>query len=431
MHPYFIEFEMKIRFEQIIGLLLLVFFSGALNAQNNTNSPYTRYGYGALADPISSNSRAMGGMGIGLRDRYHVNISNPASYTAMDSLTFLFDGGVTLQNTNFSDGTYKLNAKNTSVNYFAMQFRLGKHTAMSIGMNPYSNVGYSLSQVYDDPTVADNYSSLTFSGDGGLHQLYAGLGINFVKNLSIGANFSYIWGDITHQAVQAFPRNTSALAITNTENVDVRSFKYDFGLQYVHRINSKNSVVIGAVFAPKQKLSNDATETTALGVSGAVTESVNVNDTIVTCEIPTTIGLGATYVYDERFIAGFDVLLQQWSKVNFMNGKDLFCDRVKVSVGAEYLPALYGSGFFNHVKYRVGAFYSLPYYKLEGSRAAKEYGVSLGVGMPVARSNSIINVSGQFIRLQGQGASRLSENTFQLTVGLTFNETWFFKRKIN
>ena len=57
--------------------------------------------------------------------------------------------------------------------------------------------------------------------------------------------------------------------------------------------------------------------------------------------------------------------------------------------------------------------------------------MSVGVGMPVARSNSIINVSGQFIRLQGQGASSLSENVFQVTVGLTFNETWFFKRKVN
>jgi len=422
---------MKLRFRQILLLLLLVIFSDALSAQNNTNSPYTRYGYGALSDPISSNSRAMGGIGIGLRDKYHVNISNPASYTAMDSLTFLFDGGVTLQNTNFSDGTYKLNAKNTSVNYFAMQFRLGKKMAMSIGMNPYSNVGYNLSQVYEDTAQPDNYSSLTFAGSGGLHQLYAGLGINFIKNLSFGANFSYIWGDITHQAVQAFPGNTSALAVTNLDNVDVRSFKYDFGIQYVHRINSKNSLVFGAVFTPKQKLSNDAYQLTALGVSGSSTEVATTTDTIATCEIPTTIGVGMTYVYDQRLTVGVDVLLQQWSKAKFMNGKDLFCDRTKISVGAEYLPALYGNGFFNHVKYRAGAYYSLPYYKLEGKRATKEYGVSLGVGMPVARSNSLISISGQFIHVQGQASTRLSENILQVTVGVTFNDTWFFKRKIN
>ena len=52
-------------------------------------------------------------------------------------------------------------------------------------------------------------------------------------------------------------------------------------------------------------------------------------------------------------------------------------------------------------------------------------------GLPVPRSNCIINVSGQYAHLQGIGASRLDENILQVTVGLTFNETWFFKRRIN
>lgn len=58
-------------------------------AQNNTNSPYTRYGYGHLADQGSSNSKAMGGVAYGLRDGTQVNFANPASYTAVDSLTFI------------------------------------------------------------------------------------------------------------------------------------------------------------------------------------------------------------------------------------------------------------------------------------------------------------------------------------------------------
>ena len=71
-------------------------------AQNNTNSPYTRYGYGQLSEQGSSNSRAMGGIAYGLRDKYQTNFANPASYTAVDSLTFIFDGAVSLQNTNLS-----------------------------------------------------------------------------------------------------------------------------------------------------------------------------------------------------------------------------------------------------------------------------------------------------------------------------------------
>ena len=79
------------RFRQTLLVLLLTILSGAMVAQNNTNSPYTRYGYGQLADQGSGNSKAMGGIAYGLRDRYQTNFANPASYTAVDSLTFMFE----------------------------------------------------------------------------------------------------------------------------------------------------------------------------------------------------------------------------------------------------------------------------------------------------------------------------------------------------
>ena len=121
-------------YRQTLLVLLLTILSTATFAQNNTNSPYTRYGYGKLADQGSGNTQAMGGIAYGLRDKSQTNVVNPASYTAIDSLTFIFDGGITMQNTNFSDGTFKTNAKNSSFDYITMQFRLGKWCAMSLGL---------------------------------------------------------------------------------------------------------------------------------------------------------------------------------------------------------------------------------------------------------------------------------------------------------
>ena len=51
------------------------------------------------------------GIAFGLRDGAQINPLNPASYTAIDSLTFLFEGGVSLQNMNISGSGVKLNAK--------------------------------------------------------------------------------------------------------------------------------------------------------------------------------------------------------------------------------------------------------------------------------------------------------------------------------
>ena len=76
----------------LVAALLATTGVGMAVAQNNTNSPYTRYGYGQLAEIGSANSRAMGGTAYALRDPLHVNSANPASYSAVDSLTFIFDG---------------------------------------------------------------------------------------------------------------------------------------------------------------------------------------------------------------------------------------------------------------------------------------------------------------------------------------------------
>ena len=79
-------------------------------AQNNTNSPYTRYGYGQLEDDCFSRSQAMGGTSIGMRTKNSINTNNPASYSSIDSTSFIFEMGVSGLLSNFRSG----NTQNTS-----------------------------------------------------------------------------------------------------------------------------------------------------------------------------------------------------------------------------------------------------------------------------------------------------------------------------
>lgn len=142
---------------------------------------------------------------------------------------------------------------------------------------------------------------------------------------------------------------------------------------------------MGVVFSPGHDLSNDAYEVTQTGNSNTGATSVT-RDTVVTCGIPTTFGAGVTYVYDNRLTVGADVMFQNWSKVSYMNNDEAFCDRGRISVGAEYLPNPMGRSYLSHVKYRLGAYYSKPYYKIDGVRAADEYGVTAGFGLPIWQS---------------------------------------------
>ena len=75
----------------------------------------------------------------------------------------------------------------------------------------------------------------------------------------------------------------------------------------------------------------------------------------------------------------------------------------KISVGAEYIPNLIGRSYFAHIKYRLGAYYTTPYYKIDGKKASREYGVTAGFGLPVPRSRSILSISGQFVRVKRIG----------------------------
>ena len=72
-----------LRINKLLITGVLAFISVAVMAQNNTNSPYTRYGYGDLGDRSFGAGRAMGGVGIGLRSPLQINPLNPASYSSM------------------------------------------------------------------------------------------------------------------------------------------------------------------------------------------------------------------------------------------------------------------------------------------------------------------------------------------------------------
>lgn len=419
-----------IRYRQTLLVCLLILLPGVLMAQNNTNSPYTRYGYGQMADLGSGNSKAMGGIAYGLRDNYQVNSANPASYTSVDSLTFIFDGGISLQNTNFSNGTLKQNAKNSSFDYITMQFRLARWMGMSVGLLPYSNVGYNVSKYRPDPVLEENSTTMQYTGEGGLHQLYLGAGFKLLKSLSVGANISYLWGDLTHVKTVDYPWNSSVFPIINTSSIAVKSYKLDIGAQYSQQLAKKHLLTIGAVFTPGHGLNNEAYEQEQLGDS-ETGSTVNTRDLPAKMELPMTIGAGLAYIYDKRLTVGADFMWQQWSSVDYMNQQDAFCDRTRISVGAEYLPTLMGRNYFSHVKYRLGGYYSQPYYKIDGGRAAREYGLTAGFGLPIPRTRSMVSVSAQYVKTKGLQASALDENTLRICIGVTFNERWFFKRKVD
>ena len=206
----------------------------------------------------------------------------------------------------------------------------------------------------------------------------------------------------------------------------------DLGLQYSLALHEKQTLNIGAAYSYVHDINSTGYRIYEKSTNNSVaTQSV---DTIQNAfAIPHTLGLGATYVYDKRLTIGLDYTLQKWSDVKFFNENNQFTNRNKISIGAEYLPNPIGRNYLERIRYRVGAYYSSPYTKIDNKDGNKEYGISFGLGIPLHfyNSRSILNISGQYVKVSPSIKGMLEENYLRINIGLTFNERWFMKWKVD
>ena len=79
--------------------------------------------------------------------------------------------------------------------------------------------------------------------------------------------------------------------------------------------------------------------------------------------------------------------------------------------------------------YRLGACYTDDYLLINGN-SVKEYGVSCGVGFPTPEGKTMVNLGLEWKRRHTAPVALIGENYFNITLGVNFNEVWFFKRKI-
>lgn len=425
----------------LISALIVLGSTGIVSAQSNTNSPYTRYGFGQLSDQSFGHNQAMGGIGYAIRNGGHINPKNPASYTAVDSLTFLFDIGMSLKNSNFTEGGVSTNAKNASFDYIAMQFRLWKRMGMTFGFLPFSSVGYSLKSTNtltsEGGESSDVTQSTTFTGEGGLHQVFIGLGFKVLKNLSVGANISYLYGDVTHQTTAAFSNSADATMVSNVASV--KSYKLDLGLQYTQKLSKVDFLTLGLTYNLGHDLNSSMEKTIQMlevGSSGYSVVSSNSNVTRDGFSMPHIYGAGLVYGRGGRLTVGADYTYQQWAKAKYDGNENYYSNSSKIAVGGEFIPNFLSKNYFKRIRYRAGVFYSTPYtktYTTDGFvEGGKEYGASLGFGFPLHlyQRRSILNISGQYTHVAPKYSGMLSENRFQINIGITFNERWFMKWKV-
>jgi hypothetical protein len=401
--------------------LFLLLTLQTLLAQN-TNSTYSRYGYGNLETPSMGKSRAMGGIGYGIHERGLINMQNPASYADVDTLNMLFDLGMSGQFTAFKEGTVHQYNPNAYLDYVGMKFALKPNWGVAIGLVPFSKVGYNFSQdfSYTNTPVGDLEYTTTYTGAGGLNTFFLGTGAKLAKGLSVGANLKYTFGLLSNTMVT----NYSTSGINNEQNINhlfISTSGLDLGIQYDLPLTKKSYLTLGA------------TASASMPFRG---ESYNVNiasDTIETTThsdftLPTTFGAGLSYNWDNRLTVGLDFQKQRFSQSTFMGVKDSLRDNNRIALGVEYLPSTIAEHYYQAIRYRGGFQFNDMYLKEPGH--LQSAALSLGVGLPLRGQKSMLNFSFEAGRLFTPNASFISETFYKFSIDVSFNELWFFKMKL-
>ena len=402
----------------VVALLLQTAFS---YAQTGINSPYSMYGIGTLSDRSNGMMRSMGGIGTGFRQRNIINLKNPASYSTVDTLTFLADAGFSLLNGNFEENGARVNARNAAVDYLAMQFRVQPKIGMTLAFLPFSKVGYNFSSeslVRRDSDGEIMSTGVTY-GEGGLRQFMAGLGWRPAEWLSVGADVSYIKGDLTRQFSTSFSSG-SVTSRTRTYTADFSSAMYDFGIQGTIK-SGKDRLVIGATYSPATDFNSDCT----IADVHTVADTASIEDAF---HLPDRLSVGLSYS-SRNWTAGADVSLEKWSDARFF-GESYGRDRFAVQAGLSLIPEPDSKKLFRRTSYQAGLKFSQPYYNIGDNPGPLEFGATAGFSLPVTsayNSMAYIHVSGQYSRVQPQFDGSVCENYIGLSIGVTFMERWFMK----
>lgn len=407
--------------KHIVAAMLLIIMGATASAQTTT-TPYSRLGMGILGDNATGIQRSMGGVGIAMQNGRQINVMNPASYSQVDSLTFLWDIGMDLTNSWSTEGDKHGYNLGGGLDYITMEFRLAKNLGAALGVVPFSSVGYTFGGDIDNG--ADSRT-----GSGGLSELFAGVGYQPVKGLSIGANFSYLFGTTT---------NITAVTATSTTQfaryLNVKDWNMKVGLQYAFNPSRKNKVVIGATYSPRKAMHGEAWGTLADIDLDSKADTVGFMKLKGNYELPATYGVGVSYTYDNRLNLEADYLYQQWSKAKytpinyFEDPGTKWNDRWKVSAGVSYMPDPRGS-YLKRMTYRLGAFYNNDYMNVNGNDV-RDYGVGIGFSFPALNTKTIVNLGVEWKHRYTAPVNLIKEDYLNITLSVNFNEMWFWKNKI-
>ncbi len=391
-------------------------------SQNDTSTPYSLFGLGVENKTATGGLTGLGNTGISQSQSDEINLYNPASLGSIQPKTFLYEFGLngmysTIKTDGLSENTHDYN-----ISHVAMAFPVKKNLGMSVGLLPYTKVGYDID--IENSIEGSNASYLTrITGSGGLSKFYWATGFNIKNSLRLGVDLSYLFGSINQETVAY-----SDFLVSITDANYYRGFKLKTGLQFDLINTETKKVTLGGVVELPTSLSGDQVRNsykTSFGGTETIMDEEEEYE-LNNFELPFLYGLGITTELNQSLTTSFDFKKLYWSDTNQQQNNERYSNQNIYAFGVEFSPEERNS-YWSFVDYRIGANYNTGFLNISNQKI-DSYFVSAGLGLPLS-NKAKLNISYSYGR-EGTLSNGLVEEKFhKITLNLSFIGNWFNKSK--
>jgi len=416
----------------VAGLVTMSFLSLA----QTSKSPFTSRGIGDINQPALSHNQGMGGIGLSNGTYWYLNNMNPA-LLPYNTLT-VFSAGLAMERRNISNSAASETNGGGSLSYLATAFPIKPGTwTSSVGLAPFSNVDYNFTiegvAITNSDTVTTN---ITESGTGGFTQFYWSNGVRLTKNLSLGVKATYLFSSIESEFSNKInEQNTDDVVILEPavkERISVSDFMFQGSVAYSKDsiFNNRIKFNFGATYDFNSNINAERLSSTELQVNDQrITSDTLSIDEGGNITLPWAVGAGISFSNGSKWLAGFDFKYQPWSEYkNFSGSNEGLKDAYSIGLGGEFTPDPSSvSSYFKRVTYRLGFSYENMPYVINGKQV-KDFGINFGWSLPVSRFSSL-DMAFKYGQRGSISDTLIKEEYYRFTLGVTFNDQWFIKRK--
>jgi hypothetical protein len=439
----------------ITFLLAIIVFQARSQSTATTSSPYSKYGLGDIVPQTLPQNIGMGDISVATNSTsgyFNIDPLNPASYGS-DHLTVidvgLYSNILTLNQTGQSSQT---NA-NFRLSHVAFAFPITKRSAFSFGLLPYSELGYNYTTTRKNfgtgSSVDTNAVNYIYSGQGGLSKAYFGYGFGIGKHLQLGANVSYIFGNLQQYSSTEIPTLPGTLNSRIEDSYAIGGLNYDYGIQYTIDFTDSKHVILGYSASANSSLNSQYTHIVSQytydssGNENVALDSITATKSPKTkIQLPQLNHYGLSFVNDGKYLIGAEYSTGNWAQLSIGGVNQGLQNSQTYNLGGQFTPNINAlNNYWATVDYKLGFIYDKTYIDVNGANNntatnIRDYALTFGFGLPLRPNDSRtsfykINFAAEIGQRGTLNNGLVKENYVNLHLSFTLNDKWFQKYKLD